>query len=227
MKATNPSPTVLVRVRESTVALLMARRLREDETLDAVIARLASSALSDLKPIVPTTQKVPQRAEVRCQPIAAKEPHVSEKATPMRYLPATTVTQTKPGLALAEPKTVVKSRALTSHGVSYELLGQTYTASSAMEATVDILRTLARSDPNFYSRLSVAVKARTRNHIARARLDVYPKRPDLADYITEIAPGWFIGNNVANREKEKFLREACKVRRLVFGRDLKINLPNA
>lgn len=40
MNATGPSPVVLVKLRESTVALLMAQRLG-DETLDAVTARLA------------------------------------------------------------------------------------------------------------------------------------------------------------------------------------------
>ena len=48
MTATKPSRIVLAQLRESTVALLMARRLREDETLDAVSARLASSGLPNL-----------------------------------------------------------------------------------------------------------------------------------------------------------------------------------
>jgi hypothetical protein len=50
MTATNPSPVVLVRMRESTVALLMTRRLHKDETLDAVSARLASPGLYEPKP---------------------------------------------------------------------------------------------------------------------------------------------------------------------------------
>ena len=45
MTAPMPSPVVLVRLRESTVALLMAQRQRDDETLDAVSARLARDGL--------------------------------------------------------------------------------------------------------------------------------------------------------------------------------------
>jgi hypothetical protein len=55
-------------------------------------------------------------------------------------------------------------------------------------------------------------------------LEVYPKRPDLARYVKELAKGWFIGCNISNRDKEKILRAACDVMGLVFGRDLKIDL---
>jgi hypothetical protein len=49
MTATS-SPVVLVRMREATVALLMAQKLHKDETLDAVSARLASSGPPLLNP---------------------------------------------------------------------------------------------------------------------------------------------------------------------------------
>jgi hypothetical protein len=52
MTAPMPSPIVLVPLREATVALLMAQRQRDDETLDAVSARLAHDRLPDGMPAI-------------------------------------------------------------------------------------------------------------------------------------------------------------------------------
>jgi hypothetical protein len=49
----------------------------------------------------------------------------------------------------------------------------------------------------------------------------------LVRYVKEVGPGWFIGCNIANREKKKILRAACDVMGLAFGRDLKIDLVHA
>jgi hypothetical protein len=90
---------------------------------------------------------------------------------------------------------------------------------------INILRDLAQYDDNFFPKLAAKVRGRTRNHIARSRSD--PGRPDLARYVKEIGSGWFIGCNIANREKEKILRAACEVMGIAFGRDLKIDLAHA
>jgi hypothetical protein len=111
--------------------------------------------------------------------------------------------------------------------VRYQLLGETHTAVDATEALINILSDLAQYDNGFFAKLAVRVRGRTRNHLARSRSEVYPERPDLARYAKEVAPGWFIGCNIANREKEKILRAACEVMGLAFGRDLKIDLPHA
>ena len=71
------------------------------------------------------------------------------------------------------------------------------------------------------------MRGRTRNHIARCNSEVYPGRPDLARYVKEISPGWFIGSNIANREKKKILRAACEVMGLAFGRDFKVDFAHA
>lgn len=109
-------------------------------------------------------------------------------------------------------------------GVSYHIDGELRLASDATEAMINILSDLAQYDDNFFLKLATKVQGRTRNHIARSRSEVYPGRPDLARYVKEIGPGWFIGCNIANREKEKILRAACEVMGIVFGRDVKIDL---
>ncbi len=111
--------------------------------------------------------------------------------------------------------------------VAYQFDGETLAASDATEAMINILRDLAQYDDDFFSKLAAKVQGRTRNHIARSRSEVYPRRPDLARYVKEVCPGWFIGCNIANREKEKILRAACEVMGLTFDQDLKIDLAHA
>jgi negative regulator of replication initiation len=122
---------------------------------------------------------------------------------------------------------VVSAANVGSSSVRYLLGEEEHGASDATEAMIAILGRLAQMDGNFFDMLAARVRGRTRNHLARLRADVYPERPDLARYVKEVAPGWFIGCNIANREKEKILREACKVAGLTFGRDLKIDMTNA
>jgi hypothetical protein len=112
-------------------------------------------------------------------------------------------------------------------GVPYHIDGELRLASNATEAMTDILSDLAQYDDNFFPKLAAKVRGRTRNHIARSRSEVYPGRPDLARYVKDIGSGWFIGCNIANREKEKILRAACEVMGIYFGRDLKIELPHS
>lgn len=114
-----------------------------------------------------------------------------------------------------------------SVGITYELNGQPFNARSAKDALLDILGKLSGGDPRFYERLAPLVAKRTRNHIASSPDQVYPNRPDLRGTVLEIAPGWWLGLNIANREKRSILMKACEVAGLRFGEQLRIDLPNA
>ena len=133
----------------------------------------------------------------------------------------------------AEPRVTAEERAMAatpitnSGSVSYTLDGETHVASDATEAMVNILNDLAQYDDDFFPKLAEKVRGRTRNHVARSRSEVYPGRPDLARYVKEVGPGWFIGCNIANREKNKILLAACEVMGLDYGRDLKVKLAHA
>lgn len=114
------------------------------------------------------------------------------------------------------------------HGrIHYSVLGQGRAAPDATAAMIDILATLSQGRPDFFERLAPKVRGRTRNHLARSRTDVYPERPDLARYVQEVVPPWYIGCNIANREKERILQAACDVAGLTFGRDVDIDLVGA
>ncbi len=119
---------------------------------------------------------------------------------------------------------------VTPIAVRYTLLGEGHgarDANEAMMAILSILFSLSDNDARFFEELAAKVQGRSRNHLARRRDDVYPNRPDLAKYVRELPSGWFIGCNIANREKEKILHAACAIAGLVFGRDLVITLANA
>jgi hypothetical protein len=91
---------------------------------------------------------------------------------------------------------------------------------------VEILTKIAQLHPDKMESIAEAVRGRSRNHIARTPAEIYPDRPDLAR-AAEIAPDWMVGLNIANREKMRIIREACRVIGLEFGADVVIDLPNA
>ena len=103
----------------------------------------------------------------------------------------------------------------------------------AIDALVSDLRRLAGPEfASFYPRLARRVAGRTRMHIATSPKGVYPLRPDLAEHHSvPIAPGWFLGTNIANREKLKILRAACRLRGLhcnvAFGSNCDLQRPSA
>jgi len=129
---------------------------------------------------------------------------------------------------LAGRTTAAEQKPAAAHpAIRYTLRGEEHGARDATEALLAILARLSEGDERFFEVLAAKVQGRSRSHLARSRADVYPDRPDLAKYVKQAAPGWFIGCNIANREKEKILRAACEVAGLAFGRDLSITLANA
>jgi predicted type IV restriction endonuclease len=122
----------------------------------------------------------------------------------------------------------VSSTAIVSErSISYKIFGRPKHADNAIDALLDILRTLAGRNPQFLEKVSPAVRGRTRNHIARAREDVYPEKPELIEYTTQLMPGWWLGTNIANRDKMRIIGKACEVEKLILGKDISITLPNA
>lgn len=115
--------------------------------------------------------------------------------------------------------------AVSAKDLNYSLFGQQRTAPSAASAFLDILRTVVQRDPSKLPELAEAARGRSRNHIAQSVEEIYPARPDLAR-AAEIAPGWLVGLNIANREKARIIRAALDVFGLSNSRDVKIEFPN-
>ncbi|MDP3896765.1 MAG: hypothetical protein Q8Q62_08815, partial [Mesorhizobium sp.] len=110
--------------------------------------------------------------------------------------------------------------------VAYTFMGEGKIAPTASAALIDILAGIAARHPEAMSAVAVAVRGKSRNHIARTPAEIYPARPDLAR-AAEIAPNWLVGLNIANREKMRIIREACRVTGIKFGTDVVIDLPNS
>jgi predicted type IV restriction endonuclease len=108
----------------------------------------------------------------------------------------------------------------------YTFLGAHQTARSGNDVLLYVVRTLAGKDATFLERFAREAPGRKRNHVARRIEDVYPGQPQLAKYVVELAPGWYMGTNISNRDKHRLLQAACKVANLRFGTDMVVQLPN-
>lgn len=129
------------------------------------------------------------------------------------------VEQLLPDNSVAARKPVTRTR--VGAACQVEILGERRTCATAMDALVWCLQTLAQLDARLLERVARAVKSRTRNHIARSKTEIYPKRPDLAANARLIADGWYVGTNISNRDKQRIIQKACAVAGLKFGIDVK------
>lgn len=116
--------------------------------------------------------------------------------------------------------------AVTDRTVHYRLFDAEHQAPNASVALADILRAIVRRDLSKLPELSEAVRSRKRNHIARSPQEISPHRPDLAR-AAEIAPGWLVGTNIANRDKMMILQTACRIYSISHPGDLEIGMLNA
>lgn len=205
--------------RQKEVAESIPKAWREligepDELLIVLIAERAES-LCGFKPNVEDVEQFL---------IELPYDSVSEKPAPMSYKGRTA--QITPVAEHIQALTRRKQGGQRS--VELEIFGQKAVARNAQEAMLLILRKLAERNPDFLTCLAQRARSRKRNHLARSRGEVYPDRPDLAASAIEIVPesGWFIGLNIANREKHRIIKAACECANITFGRDVKITLPN-
>lgn len=104
--------------------------------------------------------------------------------------------------------------------------GRQINVKGATSAFLELLRALVGEFPDRIEQIATAAKGRTRNHIARIPEDVYPDRPDLVHAVVELVPGWFVGTNIANREKHRIVKAACEACGIRFGTELIFELPN-
>jgi hypothetical protein len=102
----------------------------------------------------------------------------------------------------------------------YQVFGEKRSAKNAVDAFVDILKVFAVLEPTFAEKLSLLAPSTSRNHVARSPSEVYPKRPDLGENAREFAEDWYVGINIADREKCRILRLACDIYGLQFGKDI-------
>lgn len=116
--------------------------------------------------------------------------------------------------------------AYLGRAISYRVFGEQRAAANANAAFIDILKSLAARDASRIPAWAEAVRARSRNHIARTPAEIYPSRPDLAR-AAEFATGWLVGLNISNRDKMRIIRSGCDAFGIEMGQQIQIQMPNA
>ena len=107
---------------------------------------------------------------------------------------------------------------------SYTLNGKIIPARNASAVMVNILNELSSRDPSFIERFVSRKHGKKRRYVARTREELYPGRPDLAEYSKQLSSGWWIGTNYSKSNIRQIIQLACEVAGLRFGHDLNINL---
>lgn len=92
-------------------------------------------------------------------------------------------------------------------------------ADNGGEALAQFLRYLVDEDRSRLNTLQT-VKGRVRPLIADEKEQLYPGRPDLADFAREFVPGWFVGTNYSHRDVMRLLQKAADAAGLVWGVDV-------
>ncbi len=112
-----------------------------------------------------------------------------------------------------------------TRAATVNILGQNHDARNAKEATLIVLRELARRDPSFLARCIGHPDnvGRKRAYIGRNTEDLFPDRPDLRELHEEIADGFLLNTNLSNASKQGVLRMACEVAGLTYGREVRVS----
>jgi hypothetical protein len=151
----------------------------------------------------------------RSRPAAVATPHI--------YQPQLSAGKQAPD---AIPAVGDQQRPTARQRVNASFRGRELNLRDATPAFLELLRALAGEFPDRMDRIAAAAKGRTRNHIARSPAEVYPDRPDLIHFVVDLVPGWFVGTNIANREKHRIVKAACDACGVRFGSDVVFELPN-
>jgi hypothetical protein len=230
----------------SDAAEIFNRYLLRDRVLSGEAIQSARSDYQNISKRKYAAQEVPKAwAELVSEPDELLIDLVAEKTQTLcgfrpapedveQFLDSLLPPPLSPRFATAPPSAIQKTssernavQSISERKVEYRILGQSRRAASATAALVDILKTLAQRDPKFLDTVAPLVQGNSRNHIARSRDRVYPLKPELSEYTIEFVPGWWLGTNIANREKIRIIKKACEASGLSFGQDIIISLPNA
>lgn len=98
--------------------------------------------------------------------------------------------------------------------LGYNFEGHFYSARSAREVMIGIIKKMSERDPTFLERFARRAHSNQRNYISRNRMELYPNRPDLCNddsMAREFLPGWWIGLNYSKNSIEKIIKIAFEV----------------
>ncbi|CAN5571590.1 hypothetical protein BH23BAC4_BH23BAC4_07570 [soil metagenome] len=112
---------------------------------------------------------------------------------------------------------------LPTKGFSFN--GRTEHAPSARLVLAGVLNALQEQDDSFLERFAALPRhGRSRRYVARTREELYPRRPDLAQYAMRLPSGWWMGTNYSVTQIRKIIGMACEVAGIRLGREIKVRL---
>ena len=94
---------------------------------------------------------------------------------------------------------------------------------------VAIVTHLAETITDFLIKFEEIAKGRTRNYIARDKMNLYPNNPELCNnptMSTEFLPGWWIALNLNKKNIEAIIMKAVYVAGINMGEDIDFYLGN-
>ena len=103
-------------------------------------------------------------------------------------------------------------------------LGRFYPGRFASQVVREILITFPQQDADFLERFGAKKHGTKRRFIAKSAIELYPGRPDFAHNSVELIQGWYMGTHYNRASFEKYVRLACEVANVEFGKDLVISL---
>lgn len=105
----------------------------------------------------------------------------------------------------------------------FNLFDEEYTEFSLKHAYIACLRALQARDSGFFARLAVE-ETRARRLVAEKPEKLYKNSPELAAQHAEKIDGhWYLDVNLSEPQVIQRLKIACRVARIEFGRDLKLD----
>lgn len=202
-----------------------ASRANERMAIDT-LSRAWSELISEPDPLL--IELLVERTEALCgirPTLETAESFLLSKANVQTFPTAQTE---MPAPRRVQPTPVVPSKptSVARRGVVASYRGRQLNVRDATSGFLEIIRALSAEFPDRMEQIATAAKGRTRNHIARLSTDVYPDRPDLIHTVVDLVPGWFVGTNIANREKHRIVKAACEACGVRFGDEVVFDLPN-
>ena len=108
---------------------------------------------------------------------------------------------------------------------SFVFRGQTHESRSAVGVMREVFRLLAKEDPSFPERFATLKHGKKLKYLAHDRRELYPENPELAEKRTsEIASGWWLGENHSRQSIQRILNMALEVVHPRLRSEIQVNL---
>ena len=131
--------------------------------------------------------------------------------------------QPRPPSSPSKPKTLRSrpSQIERSKIVGFILRGKEVNTGTARGTLAEILIIFDREDPEFMKRFATETVSRTRNLVARNRVDLYEKSHLVDKHSQNLGNGWWLGINLSAIQVRRHIETACSVAGIRYGSQLK------